>query len=462
MSSEGEEEEDTVVYSTPKPSLFALLSDEELEEWESEASDSEDERNAGEPFGPLPAEEPAACSSSDSSSSTGDIDELFDEHMRLIGESERLWHFVDLSALEEGREFRQRLGDVRGVLRKPENRLIAPRTAWPKVPAARLGFKVVRAADMDADCTDPGEYRVQVSDEYLERFDYLQLLVNAADAGALYQFVQEHPESVEALLVMSDILRSSNVADAANTVELAIYQIEKALPGRFRWTEAVLPYAEPNNRTVHLALFRHLQYMLRRGSWRAAAEVGKLLYGLDRSDPLCSVLLIDYAAIQLRDASLNDAMMADLGDDPRYPFLAYSRALIHRDAKALSEAVAKCPQGAQVFHKLEPAKEAYAHVCFKLYFARTASLWKALPIPDAIPESRNGEAELEVDAQLPVYRHAYLADLPGVNLRIAYPSQTTTSLDPFPPTTDGIDYDGIARNRGASLLNILSDFLSRQ
>jgi len=91
---------------------------------------------------------------------------------------------------------------------------------------------------------------------------------------------------------------------AAEFVERALFGFERAFHSVFSVNTGLcrLAYTRTENRAFFLAIFRHLQFLGRRGCWRTALEFSKLLISLDPgSDPLCAMLLIDFYALRARE-----------------------------------------------------------------------------------------------------------------------------------------------------------------
>ena len=81
-----------------------------------------------------------------------------------------------------------------------------------------------------------------------------------------------------------------------------MYACERALHPQFSLGNSRLSYQRSENRSFFLAIFRHIQFLTRRGCWKTAFEFNKLLFSLDpESDPLGSLLSLDYHALSSRD-----------------------------------------------------------------------------------------------------------------------------------------------------------------
>lgn len=442
------------------------LQKEKADDFEKDSSESEEEvQQRGNLFAFLPEDEQVSSETvSESESSNNEYAVVnarkrpnraeknknqssfdWDEELDNKGDLEPLirntvkWSTIDLDGLEESKEIRERTGSVNGQLKRPAGKIIAPRKNWPKMPAAALGFTVQKVTGH--------EYRVVASEEYIEKFYSLQVIISSADVAALTMFNKDFPEVVEGYLLLSDIVRQHSVADAAALTEVALYFLEKSFPIGLHYSECIFKYDEyPDSRSIHLALFRHIQFLIRRASWTTALECAKILYNIDKKDPLLAILFIDYIYLQTKNVGCHDELYAELGNDCRYPFLKYSNAILHNCFDALNTL-----EAFDVLHKRE-FKENYTHSVFKLYFSRTSSYWKSVKLPELELVS-NDCRSMSTDKSLSVYRHGLLSD--QQNIHLAYPSSSTLSLDPFPPTSDGMEYSRLKNPNSNSLINLL-------
>jgi hypothetical protein len=126
---------------------------------------------------------------------------------------------------------------------------------------------------------------------------------------------------------MSEIYKQhGEFATASELLQRAIYRLETCFHARFTpWTNGIhiiqlffaffmtfsfifrlffvnsadcrLSYSHPTNRCIYLALYRHIQFLGRKGACRAALEFSKLLLSFaPDTDPMCVLLLIDHHA----------------------------------------------------------------------------------------------------------------------------------------------------------------------
>lgn len=115
-----------------------------------------------------------------------------------------------------------------------------------------------------------------------------------------------------------------------------------------------------------MAIFRHIQFLTRRGCWRTAFEFNKLLFSLDPvSDPLGALLSLDFHALSARDFEYVTKMHSGWKTDGQLypvdlsnmPNFAYSAAYakfkmseksknaddVKKSSKMIQEAIKKYP-----------------------------------------------------------------------------------------------------------------------
>ncbi|KAJ2793708.1 Transcription factor 25 [Coemansia furcata] len=92
---------------------------------------------------------------------------------------------------------------------------------------------------------------------------------------------------------------------------------------------ARLDFRYVESRTLYLALFRHMQFMARRGCWRTAFEVNKVLLSLDPvADPYGALLTLDFHALKSHQYEYVRQFVRDWSwSSVDLPNWAFSRAL---------------------------------------------------------------------------------------------------------------------------------------
>jgi len=374
---------------------------------------------------------------------------------------------------------------IRGRMRNPHHRkaesvamkgqLIMPRPTWARVTAAVVEMRLepLEHPDYGADA-----YQLVPSASYLRQFEAFTALVEAGDVQLMYRFVQKNPLHVDGLLVVSDIFRMSSTTDSGELTERALHVLEKCLlkgPSakvpRLTSGKLRLPYEVPDNRRVHLALFRYVQFLVKRGCYRTALEVSKVLLSLDYLvDPLSIRLLMDFLAFQSDQLQWFYEFMFNV--DPwmaNWDFTFALWAFRNKEECAdvlLIEAISSFPwmvprlanvSGLQVdesFWNVEAEDVTFSalEAISKIYSARSAPLWKdsqvsawfetcmgqvkslrlALPYPEELICPVVGNT-------LPLLRHTVISDLPNVNvviLRMFGGDAPVRMYDPLPAVVD--------------------------
>jgi hypothetical protein len=116
------------------------------------------------------------------------------------------------------------------------------------------------------------------------------------------------------MIQMSEVMKhQGDLVKAGESIEQTLYILERSFNSllNFHSGKCRLPYAEYENRYHHLgltqrafyiALFKHIDYVGRKGCWRTSFELCKLALSLSpEEDPLAILLLIDYYALKSTD-----------------------------------------------------------------------------------------------------------------------------------------------------------------
>ncbi|KAJ1864909.1 hypothetical protein LPJ73_000159 [Coemansia sp. RSA 2703] len=173
--------------------------------------------------------------------------------------------------------------------------------------------------------------------EHSTRFRTIQIEFLSAVAthnpDAIAAIVYHHPYHVDALLQLSEILKQTggDFGEAGELVERALYAFENGFAARFSPTNGMgrLDFRRVESRGLFLALFRHMQFMARRGCWRTAFEVNKVLLSLDPvQDPYGALLTLDFHALKSKQYDyICQFVDGWTWSSVELPNLVYSRAL---------------------------------------------------------------------------------------------------------------------------------------
>uniref|UniRef100_A0A1B6CWB0 Transcription factor 25 n=1 Tax=Clastoptera arizonana TaxID=38151 RepID=A0A1B6CWB0_9HEMI len=174
--------------------------------------------------------------------------------------------------------------------------LVSPKENWPQVGKPGLSMSLVR--------TENGvsyfnyEHSInyqQVQKKFLEAVE----LLNPDNIVSIFN---THPFHIDALLQLSDICKmSEDLQMASELVERALYCLECAFHSSFTFATGCcrLDYRHQVNRSLFVAIFKHINFIGARGLYRTALECCKLLLSLDPdTDPLGIILSIDFYALR--------------------------------------------------------------------------------------------------------------------------------------------------------------------
>lgn len=340
------------------------------------------------------------------------------------------------------------------ALTKPYKRrdgFISPRLGWPAFAPSETNLRIVADGDRHENVK---AYRIEQLNTYGEDYDEFALLVEMADLDGLMMFVREHPLFIDSLLVLSDALRMQSTGDAGEMTEMALYILERIIPGEVKLTTGNVRflYAHQPNRKLHLALFRLIQFTMKKSCWRVALQQSKALLSLDPAhDPLAAHLFVDFLCIQAEAFEELEALDSLLKVKfPGWKFnMALKKYLKDRvSPEILVELILAHPFTANLLAESLKVRipsswtSAYSAVrercdqdtvcvsASKLFVARSLPIWKrpdveswflgGLALITAMDPS--GVADLSQaipqHEHLSIYRHSVLSDLTGVNIAI--------------------------------------------
>lgn len=376
-----------------------------------------------------------------------------------------------------------RMGQLKRQPRRYKKQLIMPRTTWTKVTSALVELRL--EATPEHSLYGSGAFHFVPKPSYDKQFEEFAMLVEMGDIDSIYAFVRKHPLHVDALLVVSDFLRMSSTADASELTERALYILEKCTlatqesgidltVGTLR-----LPYDDFENRRIHLALIRYIQFLTKKGCYRTGLEFCKILWSLDPLiDPVGVRLVIDFLAIQAGQFDWFEQVYEEIiAETPWLSNWHFSNALAQfiqstgeRGSLELQNAITESPwmvprlaeacglqideESWRISHHLHqsPQKDhvsSLREAMAKVYAQRCGPLWRnpkhsawletnigvALSSKLADPEvCKYKDYRPELFEILPILRHTQVSDL---NVQVALPSSLGTGpnrmYDPLPP-----------------------------
>lgn len=239
------------------------------------------------------------------------------------------------------------------------------------------GLYMVSSGIMDAS-SRMSEFSFAWRDDYEEaNFDF-EIAVGSHDPNRLFHVLTRYPWHLETLLRISELYHYSGQAqESSEILERCLYACERAWHPNFVGAAskglAHLDFSLAENKPMFESLFRHVIALTRRGCHKTALECGKLLLGLDHTDPKGALCMLSYFALR----SGEEQWLLDFADtfgDKRwvndkweshgsllnFPDWAYSKAMaLYATAKDIQTAD-KALLSAMLYHP----------------YAWTATLWK--------------------------------------------------------------------------------------
>lgn len=143
--------------------------------------------------------------------------------------------------------------------------------------------------------------RYKYSASYMETQRQFDACVRSHNPNRIVMLLAHHPYHVDSLLAMAELHRHMGQhQQAAQHLERCLFVLECAWHPLFDPTLGTcrLEWADPVNRPLFKALFKHMQHLGRRGCHRTAVEVCKLLLCLDPADPMGALFCLDYFALR--------------------------------------------------------------------------------------------------------------------------------------------------------------------
>ncbi|KAF9934897.1 Transcription factor 25 [Linnemannia zychae] len=208
--------------------------------------------------------------------------------------------------------------------------LAQPRGTWPVRKASGLSMEIVDQDEKEKVTT----FKI-VHSEYYQRTQLKFLAAVASyDPNNLVMLLRESPFHIDSLLQLSEVSKhNGDNSLAGEFIEQALFSFEKSFHSLFNIASGGvrLSFQEVENRSFFLALYRHIQFLGRRGCWRTAFEFNKLLLSLDpKHDELGSLLSIDFFALKAQEyvylQKLHERLQEEYGLN-QLPNFAYSMAL---------------------------------------------------------------------------------------------------------------------------------------
>jgi hypothetical protein len=180
------------------------------------------------------------------------------------------------------------------------NGLVIPKENWPMFDRIGLDMELLETKN-----DGTMEFKYTHSTKYQEIQRIFLDCVASYNPNNIAELLRRYPYHVDSLIQLSEVFKQSgDIAMAASFIERAVYTFDRSMHPRFNATTGLcrLNYKYIENRSFYIALFKHIQYLGRKGCWRTAFEFCKFLLGLDnKDDALSALLFIDYYALMSKE-----------------------------------------------------------------------------------------------------------------------------------------------------------------
>ncbi|KAG0770536.1 hypothetical protein G6F57_005797 [Rhizopus arrhizus] len=369
------------------------------------------------------------------------------------------------------------------VLKK--SKLTSPKPEWPPYKRNGLSMELIETVD------GVSYFGYRHSEAYQDnQLEFLNA-VSTHNPDALVFLIRRYPYHVDTLLQLSEIAKhSGDWVSAGDFIERALYACERALHPQFSMSTgtARLSFKRSENRSFFLAIFRHVQFLARRGCWRTAFEFNKLLFALDPiHDPLGSLLTLDHFALIAHEYDYvvkmyqewkteGDLYPVDLSNLPNFAFsAAYAQFKLNGDDSLIQQAIDKFPVAHQLLlEKLDkPTEQHSGHVFLNalqtIYAERSFELFKEPEVLSWLLEHHHQQdisfspkdLKCKANGELPQNIARFLLLVDNQRLLALVPSKYTSQsyqmYDPLPPSDSETMYDINERMRSSSLRSFPTD-----
>jgi tetratricopeptide (TPR) repeat protein len=298
-------------------SFFSLEDDEELRE--SARAVLADVIDIAHPDGVIPGALEALAQVSRSIVAVNPLFLSVDAELKRLFGARVVEHERVSEEVEEAQQRRRLRGQPARVKRRGGH-LVQPRdTWWRNAPGLGMTLDAVANASARGQAAD-GEENVRYFRYHHERrYQVIQqdfrAIVATHNPSLLVELVSRAPYHVDTLLQLGEVHRQMGELDrAGELIERALYVLESTWSRAFKPFngECRLRYNVSENRSLFLALFRHVQLLTRRGLRRTALESAKLYLNLDPPfDPQGALLMVDSLALLSGEFGWTRAMHRD-------------------------------------------------------------------------------------------------------------------------------------------------------
>ncbi|KAI8908069.1 transcriptional repressor TCF25-domain-containing protein [Gorgonomyces haynaldii] len=391
---------------------------------------------------------------------------------------------IDPKHLDGDQELRRQFGSViddqvNKRIKRKRTILVNPVENWPRFN--KEGVSMERDQN--------GKWQFVHSKSYQKMQIQFMQCVETLNPDTIVGLLRQHPYHIDSLLQLSQVFRhQGELNQASDFVERALFAYERALAPSFKIHDGeTLDYNRIENRPLFMALFWHIHFLARRGTWRTCLEFNKLLYGLDPTgDPLCAGLFMDCFAIKAKEFQ----WLLKFGQDRTMgPGFLYSLAMAQyetekehsKSTEMLVYAIEQYPGlVTRLFQKMSLSEPwmtnhyfvqssqnddylGYMTILYDLYVEEMHTLWK-VPF---IVEWLKSAVEIVLKGRMPVpetkdlkiplnlQRMLFVADKHEYRTRLPQQLSTVMSYDPYPPPNSIPSvYDYVRNQRNPSTMTI--------
>jgi Transcriptional repressor TCF25 len=208
---------------------------------------------------------------------------------------------VDLGTALTGRYSPASKGRELGALANRRNVFVQGHEDWP------LGTSGGLSMETDKTNTAFGrQFSIIHNNAYMDVQREFHLCVESMQAESMIRLLMLNPYHIATLLQVSEIAKhQGDHSVSGDLLERALFSIGRSVhstfPAALREGMARLSFNDPKNRELYLTMWRYIQNLSMRGTWRTAFEWTKALLQLDTlKDPFGMTLMIDQLALRGR------------------------------------------------------------------------------------------------------------------------------------------------------------------
>lgn len=208
---------------------------------------------------------------------------------------------VDLETALSGRYSPASKGRELGTLANRRNVFVQGHEDWPLSTSGGLSM------EFDKNNTAFGKhFSIVHNNAYVAVQQEFQDCVESMQAESMIHLLMFNPYHIATLLQVSEIAKhQGDHSVSGDLLERALFSfgrsVHSSFPAALREGTARLSFNDPKNRELFLTIWRYIQNLSMRGTWRTAYEWTKALLQLDTlKDPYGVTLMIDQLALRGR------------------------------------------------------------------------------------------------------------------------------------------------------------------